>query len=172
MELIYNKISRERLILTLVITFLLSNILIPFSVNANGVNNLSQKELEVIANEAYYNKQTGLYEYNVDKAIENGADQEHAKSMGLFLESLSKKDVEEFNKMIGFDPSNLENQKNEEISPQALPLVLIPIAKFLAGAAGAVIVAEVTLYGIAKACQNLEGKYNFFDDFCETRGYI
>lgn len=58
------------------------------------------------------------------------------------------------------------------VQTYAIPAVLIPIGKFLVGSAGAVIIAEVVQYGIAKACQNLHGRYGFFDDFCETRNYV
>jgi len=162
------KSFEKPLILALIVTLMMSIFVIPISANAQS-NELSEKEINAIASGAFYNTNTELYEYDESIAITNGAKEEHARSMGVFLESLSKEDVKELNETIGFDPS-VEN--SGEISTQALPVVLIPIAKFLVGTAGAVIVTEVTLYGIAKACENLEGQFGFFDDFCETRGYI
>lgn len=84
---------------------------------------------------------------------------------------LSKEDVKSLSETIDYDPSDSVSNKGD-VSTQALPALLVPIAQYIGGAAGAVIIAEVTLYGTAKACENLEGDYGFFDDFWETRGYI
>ncbi|MGM0890738.1 MAG: hypothetical protein ACQEW5_28405 [Bacillota bacterium] len=59
-----------------------------------------------------------------------------------------------------------------DIQQGIIPVILIPIAQYLIGAVGAAIIYEVTVYGISKACKSLEGKYDFFTDFCKTRGYI
>lgn len=93
---------------------------------------------------------------------------EHVNAMVAFLESLSKEDVEKLNQEIDFDSKPRYNG----IGTRAIPLILIPIAKFLGGGVESVIITEVTLYRIAKACENLEDNYGLFDDFCENRGYI
>ena len=164
-----NDFLKRSVILTLIATLVLSIFANPITATAQS-EELSESEINAIASGAYYNQKTGLYVYDEDIAIENGAKVEHANAMGAFLESLSKEDVEKLNQEINFDPK--AGYDGDGVSIQAIPLVLIPIAKFLGGAAGAAIIAEVTLYGIAKACENLEGKYGFFDDFCETRGHI
>lgn len=168
-----SKPFEKPLILTLIVTFMMSILLSPFSANASSSapTELSQEEINAISSGAYYNTQTELYEYNENVAIDNGAKEEHAQAMGEFLENMSKQDVKELNQTIGFSASET-GDNDGGISTQAVPAVLIPIAAFLGGAAGTVIVTQVTLYGISKACQNLEGDYNFFDDFCEDRGFI
>lgn len=160
---------KKTMFFTLITTLIISILVNPISAYAQSTE-LTNEELKAISSGAFYNKETGLYEYDENIAINNGATRTQATSVGNFLESLSKKDVKEFNQAIGFDPE--QKEESDGTSTRAIPAILIPIAKFLGGAAGAAIIAEVTLYGIAKACQNLEGKYGFFDDFCETRGYI
>jgi len=155
------------LIFTLIFALIISIFANPVIVNAESTE-LSQEEINAIASGAFYNRETGLYEYDKNVAVKNGAEVEHANAMGIFLESLSREEVQNLNKDINFDPS----VGDDEVSTRAFPVILIPIAKFLVGTVGAVIITEVTLYGIGKACQNLEGKYGFFDDFCKTRGYI
>lgn len=47
------------------------------------------------------------------------------------------------NKEIGFDDSEFKQQKQiAEVTPNAISLLLIPIAKFLVGTAGAVILSR------------------------------
>lgn len=88
--------------------------------------------------------------------------------MGQFYSDMTPEQVDNFLDFIGYE----EAEAREGTSFRAIPAVLIPIGKFLIGTAGAVIISEVMKYGIVKACQNLEGRYAFFTDFCRTNGHI
>ncbi len=129
---------------------------------------VDQATVEAIANATFYNSQTGKIELHTSTAIDAGANKVAVENMNEMFSSMNSTEAKAFLQAINF-----ENTSHEVgIRPQALPAVLLPIAAFLGGAAGGVIVSEVMQYGIAKACQNLKDQYDFFTDFCETRGYI
>ena len=113
---------------------------------------VDQEKFNAVAESVFYNTQTKLYEFDLDIAKSEGLSSTEASRIKGFFESLTVEEVAEINNEIGFSPE----QNAGENGTYALPLVLIPIAKFIVGAAGAVIVGEVTLYGIGKACKNLK----------------
>lgn len=129
-----------------------------------------ERKGKIIAESVYYNVMTQKYEFDSEQALIDGLTKQETLNAETFFESMSVADVEEMNKVIGFDES--EYKQEGDVEAYFIPLVLIPIVKFLGGAAGAVIVFHVVTYGIAKACQNLKGKYWFFTDFCKTNKWI
>lgn len=145
---------------------------LPFGSTALATEDFEKKGT-IVAESVYYNTQTKKYEFDSEFALSNGLTENEVNNAEMFFESLSVTDVEKMNKEIGFD-ENLVNQ-DTEVFPSfvpAIPAILIPIAKYLAGTAGAVIIYHVITYGIIKACKNLEGDYWFFTDFCETNGWL
>lgn len=131
-------------------------------------NLVDEKTVEAISNATFYNVQTKKIELDVEAALAAGADKAATSQMNEMYQSMTEQQVQDFLDLIGYEAPVVEHGP----SPRALPAVLIPIASFLGGAVGSVIIGEVMQYGIAKACQNLEGEYDFFTDFCKTRGYI
>ncbi|MFP7494551.1 hypothetical protein SFC66_12235 [Terribacillus saccharophilus] len=158
--------SSLKIVVAVLVSALVMVLLAPMSANAaNGT--LSDEKVNAVANSAYYNSETKLYEFDEAQAKDLGLTSTEAATFNSFFENLSLEEVEAMNEAIGFDP----NASTGDFSTQALPAVLIPIAAFLGTTIGGVIITEVTLYGIQKACQNLQGEAAFFDDFCSTRGY-
>lgn len=136
---------------------------------ATQSNTISDEELNAIENSLLYNTMTGTYVFDEEKSQKLGLTKNQSLNLNNFFENMTKEEVKNFNKLIGFDPQKYNG--SGEISVMAPPL-LIPILSFLGGAAAGKILDEVMNYGIAKACENLHGNWNLFDDFCETNGHI
>ncbi|MEB2298623.1 hypothetical protein LAV72_03155 [Lysinibacillus xylanilyticus] len=164
-----NKVNSK---LTIVVTMIISLFILPFGSTVLANEDFERKG-KIIAESVYYNTITKKYEFDSESALSNGLTKNEVSNAKAFFESLSVTEVENMNNEIGFDES-LENQ-NIEAAPYFLPVIpgiLIPIAKYLLGTAGAVIIYHVITYGIIKACKNLKGEYWFFTDFCETNGWL
>lgn len=168
MEMVRNKNMK----LSIVVTLILSLFVFSFGPTALAHDEFERKGT-IIAESVYYNTETKKYEFDSEYALSNGLTNEEVNNAKFFFESLTVSDVEEMNNEIGFDVSEeIAEVNNSEVTTYFIPAILIPIAKFLVGSAGAVIVYHVVTYGIIKACQNLKGDYWFFTDFCETNGWI
>ncbi|KOS61307.1 hypothetical protein FJQ98_01790 [Lysinibacillus agricola] len=162
-------IKKSNMKLTIVVTMIISLFILPFGSTAMATEDFEQKGT-IIAESVYYNTLTKKYEFDTEFALSNGLTKNEVNNAEAYFESLSVTEVEQMNNEIGFDES-LEMQ-NGEITPSFIPAILIPIAKYLIGTAGAVIIYHVITYGIIKACKNLKGEYWFFTDFCETNGWL
>lgn len=170
--IILKLIKKSNMKLTIVVTMIISLFILPFGSTAMATEDFEQKGT-IIAESVYYNTLTKKYEFDTEFALSNGLTTNEVNNAEAFFESLSVTEVEQMNNEIGFDES-LEMQ-NSEITPSfipAIPAILIPIAKYLIGTAGAVIIYHVITYGIIKACKNLKGEYWFFTDFCKTNGWL
>ncbi|MCU5379902.1 hypothetical protein OCA08_22505 [Bacillus cereus] len=131
--------------------------------NGNPEVQVSDYQAGLFAAQFATKNELGLYEYNEQELIDIGASEQEATYIKEYFENMDAGQV-----------LMVESAKRGEIQYvfPAIPVVLIPIGKYLIGAVGAVIINEVIQYGIGKACQKLKGKYGFFTDFCKTRGYI
>ncbi|MFJ8071849.1 hypothetical protein ACIQZD_23440 [Peribacillus sp. NPDC096447] len=146
-------------VVSLVFALILSS-LAPGVSAATGLT--SEEKGNIISNSVYYNTLNDSFEVNSDQMREAGLKKKEIEAIESYFEF---KDGKEFSEELGVD---LESDSQQGI----IPVILIPIAQYLIGAVGAAIIYEVTVYGISKACKSLKGKYDFFTDFCKTRGYI
>lgn len=124
--------------------------------------------IDALANASFYDAAADQLQLDVDYALSLGAPLPMVENLDHLYQSLSSDEVHDFLEAIDFQIPT----PPEGTAVRAIPAALIPIAKFLTGTAGAVIIGEIVLYGIGKACQNLEGQYDFFTKLCRTRGYI
>ncbi|SNZ15443.1 hypothetical protein SAMN05421503_2634 [Terribacillus aidingensis] len=164
-----NVVSWRLSILMFVVVFTVGTVFTSTAPVAAEDQSLSDEHREALASGAYYNPATGLYVYDLEVAINNGAPEAQAKNVKEFLESLSQEEVSQFNELIGFDPSAYQGEGEYSI---AIPPVIIAIASFIGGAAASKLLDEVANYGIKKACQNLQGNWSLFDDYCQTNGHV
>ena len=165
-------IKKSNMKLTIVVTMIISLFILPFGSTAMATEDFERKGT-IIAESVYYNTLTQKYEFDSEFALSKGLTMVEVNNAETFFESLTVTDVEKMNDEIGFDESlEIQNVEAVQYFVPAIPAILIPIAKYLLGTAGAVIIYHVITYGIIKACENLEGEYWFFTDFCETNGWL
>ncbi|SDR71133.1 hypothetical protein SAMN04488539_0119 [Corynebacterium timonense] len=118
-----------------------------------------------IARAVYYDLREDRFGIFHEAAQSLGYSAEQIRAFERNLAELSPDESRQLATVIGLDVEAIKQQR-------AIPAVIAAIAGFVGGALGSEIIGQVANWGVATACQNLNGFSGAFDDFCRSNGHI